>query len=203
MKMNYQRKGVSKLPCAELAQKLATNHVIRGPMKADTIIRQTGDGTGRILQGGLQEVAQANPHHVQVIVLCAEELQFDKDAWLDEFEEIVRAPNDDSVLSKKQAAIAVSAARKVVQHFNKGNVVLVSCAQGRNRSGLVSAMALHMITGRPGKECVAIVKKCRDNALTNPWFNRFLDQIPEKRRQSKRYHSLMRLAVQGRYESIT
>ncbi len=169
---------------------------------ADTIIRQTTHGlTGRILQGGIRDVGTANPHHVDVIVLCAEELQFEKgDPFLDEFEEIIRAPNDDAVLTRQQLAIAVSAAHKVVEHFKRGKTILVTCAQGRNRSGLVNAMALHMITGRPGKECIAIIQKCRENALTNPWFNRFLDQIPEKRRQSKRYHNLLRLAVQGKYE---
>jgi protein-tyrosine phosphatase len=66
---------------------------------------------------------------------------------------------------------------EVAQLLREGKRVLVTCAQGRNRSGLVSAIALHILTGASGPKCVARIQKRRANALTNPQFVRALARL--------------------------
>ena len=67
---------------------------------------------------------------------------------------------------------AVNTAQRVARRVRRGRGVLVTCAQGRNRSGLVSCITLHLLTGMRGAEAVAHVKRMRGRlACTNPQFN--------------------------------
>jgi len=97
---------------------------------------------------------------------------------------VVHAPNNDdgSPITKGQWQTAVQAAELVARRVRGGERVLVTCAAGRNRSGLVSALALHMLTGISGAEAARIVKARRPNALTNRWFMAALFRVPAARR---------------------
>jgi protein-tyrosine phosphatase len=70
---------------------------------------------------------------------------------------------------------AVTTARKLARALRKGKRVLVMCVQGRNRSGLVAAMALSYLTKKPGAACADLVSAGRPNALTNASFVLFLN----------------------------
>ncbi len=54
---------------------------------------------------------------------------------------------------------------------------MVTCMAGINRSGLVSAVTLHMMTGRSGKDCVRHIQQCRPGALRNPRFVEWLSTL--------------------------
>lgn len=64
---------------------------------------------------------------------------------------------------------AVRAADMVAAHLAAGDRVLVSCWMGRNRSGLVTALALRRL-GVPPNHAVELVRRARPGALFNDAF---------------------------------
>ena len=103
-----------------------------------------------------------------VLVLCAMELQ---DGRFDGAR-VLRCPLDDADLTRDEWDRARFAARRVAAFVQEGSRCLVTCAQGRNRSGLVTALAVRELTGWPGTACVELVRQARTRAeaLTNPTF---------------------------------
>ncbi len=87
------------------------------------------------------------------------------------------ALNDDgSPMRKDEMAAAVKAAGKVISWLAEGKRVLVTCHQGRNRSGLICALALCKGRGMSPGRAVRTVRAARgENALRNPYFVRFLN----------------------------
>lgn len=68
-------------------------------------------------------------------------------------------------------------ARRVAARIRLGKRVLVTCHEGWNRSGLICALALHELSGRPGALCVQKIRQRRDNALSQPVFVRRLNAL--------------------------
>lgn len=66
----------------------------------------------------------------------------------------------------------------VAKEFAAGKRILTTCAAGRNRSGLVNALALRQITGWSGAECVRVIQSLRHAALTNEAFEKYLAAMP-------------------------
>ncbi len=116
----------------------------------------------------------------QVLVLCAEELQFLEEpreqppyASMRNPPYIHRCPlNDDgeTPMSQLEWERAWETGGRVRDHILAGRRCLVTCAQGKNRSGLVVAIACHMLTKESGDKCVEHVRKMRPGSLTNQWF---------------------------------
>ena len=97
---------------------------------------------------------------------------------------IIYASNDDDPTrppTRGELDLAIKAARQVTSRVLAGGKVLVTCQAGKNRSGLVTALALHQLTGVAGKACVDIIKMVRPIALTNPQFVKVLDRIAAKK----------------------
>jgi protein-tyrosine phosphatase len=119
---------------------------------------------------------------VRVLVLCAEEYQ-PPTSYFPGLLDVIYAPNDDSgrPFTPTQQIIAKMAAFRVADYVRRKQTVLVTCYQGRNRSGLVSALAIHYLTGMHGKDCVDLVRRKRKDALTNDDFVRFLRSIAPRR----------------------
>jgi len=119
-----------------------------------------------------------------VIVLCAEEYQ--PGAEMFPGTRVEHFPFDDRQnLSKDELAMPVKAARKVAEHMKAGRKVLVTCQMGRNRSAFVAALALHLVTGRSGRDCAERVRKRRIDptgvpALANRAFYSALSKLPGK-----------------------
>lgn len=89
--------------------------------------------------------------------------------------EVIYAPNDDSFErppTRDQLALAVKASGIAADRVRNGGNVLITCMQGRNRSGLVSALTLHRLLGVSGFQAVEMVQRRRAPvpALTNPHF---------------------------------
>ena len=110
------------------------------------------------------------------LVLCAIERQHGAERFpgLD----VVHAPMDDSAWVDKGTAFV--AARRAALAILHGHKVYVACAMGLNRSGLVSALALWMLTGCAGVECLERVRRMRRGALGNRWFARFVERLPAR-----------------------
>lgn len=122
----------------------------------------------------------------RVLVLCADEYQPAK-AYFEGLDDVIYAPNDDGgrpVFTPLQKVTAQIAAARVADYVRRKKHVLVTCMMGRNRSGLVSALALHELYGWSGIRCVQHVQAKRPNALTNNDFVRFLRAIPSKQARS-------------------
>jgi hypothetical protein len=106
-----------------------------------------------------------------MVVLCAEEWQLPAEDFIGI--EVVHAPNDDArELTAQQRRTAEDAAERVAAELERGGKVLVTCAAGLNRSGLVNGLALVRRAGsKPDAD--AIVRKIqerRESALFNDYF---------------------------------
>lgn len=160
------------------------------PVSSDPKIVQGAFGSGYaskiapgLWQGGYpvdpQDARQAG---FSTIVLCAKELQMSgpDDEALFEGLRVINAPLDDrdGSPSRDEVPIAVEAANRVVEDMKAGKHVLVTCAQGRNRSGLVCALVLISWFGIDGREAVKRVKAARPKTLTNPTIAEFLEKVP-------------------------
>lgn len=64
--------------------------------------------------------------------------------------------------------------RLVVSYVEAGRSVLVHCAWGRNRSSLVTGLALCALTGCSGREAVERIRSERVYAFNNPAFEEYL-----------------------------
>lgn len=149
-----------------------------GHLDADKIIGK--EGRGSIYQGSLPppgRLCRSKGFHV--LVLCAEELQPPAELYDDL--RVIHSPIDDAVLKKDEWKRSWESAVEVAKRVKTGEKVLVTCAAGFNRSGLVTAISLWMLTGAPGDVIVRHVRSRRRGALRNASFVRAIEQL--KRRQ--------------------
>lgn len=103
------------------------------------------------------------PHHLprfDLLVLCAAEVQPEPRAKLPA--PVLRVPLRDveEPLSPQQRQMVTRAAREVARRVARSERVLVTCAMGLNRSGLVSALALRAL-GADSREAVTLVRRAR------------------------------------------
>lgn len=105
------------------------------------------------------------------LVLCAFERQPPNYVYPDVV--VLRAPIDDSLLTHAEAKIASEVAKNVALRIRHGQKVLVTCAMGRNRSGLVSGLTL-ITLGFSAEQAIRRVRRARVNALSNPSFTAYL-----------------------------
>ena len=103
-----------------------------------------------------------------MLVLCAQEHQ--PVAHPGCSIKVVHCPMDDAVLTAEEWKRAVRAAREVASHMMRGGRALVTCFAGRNRSGLVTALALNIATGAPYPGIIKHIRNRREGALTNRSF---------------------------------
>ncbi|MBW2672266.1 MAG: hypothetical protein JRD89_02470 [Deltaproteobacteria bacterium] len=71
---------------------------------------------------------------------------------------------------------ALGAAEQIDAACAGGNRCLVTCVEGRNRSGFVAALAIHLIGDVLGDEAIAAVQNNRTGALYNWHFQNALRQ---------------------------
>jgi len=137
----------------------------------------------RLYQGSVPERGQLA---VDVVVLCAQEYQFPASRYGSRpfgDTRVIRCPLTDAnlPLSSGQVMRALRAAVEVARLWAHGSRVLVTCALGRNRSGLVNALAL-MELGHSAEASMAAVRKARPNAIDNPHFEHLLRAIGSRKR---------------------
>ncbi len=115
-----------------------------------------------------------------VLTLCALEHQPSAE-WFPGIE-LARIFLDDAELPGAQALQASALGAQLAKAIKHGARVLVTCRQGRNRSGLVTALALTHLTGCSGVEAVRAVTSRRHSpfgpTLSNDHYVRALVEIP-------------------------
>jgi protein-tyrosine phosphatase len=73
-----------------------------------------------------------------------------------------------------ELARAEDAGRYVEEFARRERAVLVTCIAGRNRSGLVTGIALQRL-GVPAAQAIGLVQRNRPDALSNPVFVQYLE----------------------------
>lgn len=109
-----------------------------------------------------------------VLTLCALEHQPPVTAF---HGSLIRCPITDGPLSPRELEYTDAAATFVARALVSGKTVLVTCHAGRNRSALVTGLALGRVTRMKGKTIVDLIRARRPNALSNQHFARILEQI--------------------------
>lgn len=132
----------------------------------------------RLYQGGYPPAGTSlHEAGIDVLVLCAMEWQ-DPDGTAYPGLTVIRAGGDDDTrLHRVMPYVGLwqHAARLVVRHLKDGKTVLVTCMQGRNRSGMVSAHVLRELTGASGADIVKHIQARRPGALFNPTFVSYIE----------------------------
>ncbi len=130
--------------------------------------RNASEAIPRLWQGAL--VPPGRISGVDVLVLCAMEHQPHSAQLPGVRVMVVHAPLDDAKPTLEEIITARQAAVHVARELRRGRRVLVTCAQGRNRSGLVTALALRYL-GVTADEAIRLIRRARGaNALSNPHF---------------------------------
>lgn len=107
----------------------------------------------------------------------------------------LHAPFDDDEVTSEVVEQATRAVGTVVAALRRGSKVLVTCNEGRNRSGLVSALSILQMAPKLSANRVIELIKLRRNAptggeaLTNDDFRDLIQSWP--RRPRRRKSSLM------------
>lgn len=116
------------------------------------------------------------------LVLCAAEHQ----PPTSEFQGLVviHAPLDDSgpPITDAEWLVALKAAATIADHLAAGGRVHVTCQQGRNRSGLVAALALVRFKRLSGQDALEHVRASRPGAIANASFEARLVALPTPRK---------------------
>lgn len=154
-------------------------NVVYGSMMLDcdhifTLTLDAGDALGSIYQGSMPDPDDVSTF--DVLVLCAWENQ-ESNAY--ERLRVITAPGEDVwewPVEQGDLARWQRAAITVADRVKQGDDVLVTCMAGLNRSGMVTAMALHHLTGWDGEKCVWWIQRRRESALFNPAFQRWLKE---------------------------
>ncbi len=151
-----------------------------GSGRADRIAYFPETG-GELWQGGFPARGNLGREGVSLLILCAKELQPDTVAEAREHFgcDVALAPLNDveSGPTSAEIALATAAAREAVRHIRRGGRVLSSCAMGRNRSSLCTAIILMMLTKMSGDDAVRAIRACRAETLTNRGFVGFLRRV--------------------------
>jgi hypothetical protein len=111
---------------------------------------------------------------------------------------VIHAPFDDDHegLDAAQTQIMLNAAQKTAERLAAKRKTLVTCWAGRNRSGIVCALALSGITGAHPAKAGKLIRGKRAGALTNMAFRGFLSraqlrqacELCEAKPITRRYH---------------
>lgn len=116
-----------------------------------------------------------NISNVDALVLCAREIQPATTAFQGR---LVRSPLPDDQLTQRELSVAIVAAAEVAQIVSAGKRALVTCVQGRNRSALVTGIALGRLTSLSADGIVDLIRKRRRmDCLTNKHFVEYLKRI--------------------------
>ena len=131
-------------------------------------------------------------HLFDTVVLCALERQGKLPGVHN-----VKAPLDDATPSKREIRVAVSAAKTIHELRRRGKKVLVTCAQGVNRSSLVAAMAM-MLDGESAQMAIHRIRSRRFppigmKPLSNESFVQLLYRLDQQRPNRGHYRAVSTL----------
>jgi protein-tyrosine phosphatase len=132
-------------------------------------------------QGSAPPIGLGVAQHFDALVLCAKEYQLPPENFPGV--NVLHAPmNDDGTpMTPEEMKIAVQTAGRVISLLVQGRRVLITCRQGRNRSGMISTLA--MCLGPPKftpEHAVMAVRAARGpGAMQNRYFLSFLKRYTD------------------------
>lgn len=136
---------------------------------------------GRLWMGSFPHPGAGLSGYFDCLVLCAAEYQV---PGCFPGMKVACAPmmDDGEPMRKEDAYESIRAAGRVIRWLRSGHEVLVTCYQGRNRSGLVTALALCLgDDGMSPDQAVAAIRAARgESAFRNAWFDSFLRKYVER-----------------------
>lgn len=129
-----------------------------------------------LAQGSFPGTAKTAFDNFDVIVLCAEEHQ---PKWkVPNGKYLFKMPLDDDCYQQvplEVGRIVCEVAHAAGSYHVAGMRVLTSCHQGRNRSGITTALILMMFYGMDAKRAIDLIRSQRnDDCIGNPMFEQFL-----------------------------
>lgn len=131
---------------------------------------------GQLAQGAFPDPPQSIFSDFDILVLCAEEIQPRIVTPAGKF--VFRLPFDDDIyrpVPAEAGRIFHQAAASLAQHLATGNRILVTCAQGRNRSGLITTLTMMYAYGMPASDAISIIRRRRNpHCLNNTMFEQWL-----------------------------
>lgn len=131
----------------------------------------THERGGELWIGSFPPAGRGLAAKFDILVLAAVELQPSVDMFPGI--KVLRCPIDDRDPPRKgDIEQARECARDVTWWVRNGYRVLVTCAQGRNRSGLIVGLTLRQLIGSGGRRVLALVRHRRKDALTNKAYAR-------------------------------
>jgi protein-tyrosine phosphatase len=144
-----------------------------------------GKGGGCIYQCGYREIPRDLVRwNIDLVLYCAAECPplndyFDNQgsATTHYFPNEDRMVNSDHPWYQYMLGKAKPAAKLVAERVGVGQSAIVSCSQGVNRSGLVSGLAMRLLTDWNGDKIVEQIQSARNGALNN---STFVDMVIEE-----------------------
>jgi len=110
-----------------------------------------------------------------MVVLCAREIQPEQTAF---HGYVVRCPLPDGPLSPMELRLALETSKLIAQSLVARRHVLVTCAQGINRSPFVASLALARVTRLDADALIRIMRKRRrSDAIANEHFQELLHRL--------------------------
>ena len=157
--------------------------------------------TSLLAMGNLEDaLAGLDDARWDVVIFCAAEEPPPPQALSDSARKVraYHCPINDAELTQEEKFLAVQAANVAGRYFLSGARVLITCAAGKNRSGLVTALTIDALTGEGGKTAAGLVRHKRQSlppelrpALTNGSFLRYLSQIEPRNPAAKMSQSTL------------
>lgn len=134
-----------------------------------------------LAQGSYPDPPKSAFQTFDVVVFCAEELQ--PRIQPPPGKHMFKLPLDDDIyrpIPPEVSAILHQAAHSIATYLASGNKVLITCAQGVNRSGLMSALTLMYALRMSPRDAIKLIRSKRKTndpdlyALCNPMFEQYL-----------------------------
>lgn len=128
-----------------------------------------------LAQGSYPKPVALGFSQFNIIVFCAEELQ--PRTAPPRGKMMYKIPLDDDIyrpVPREVGEVLHANAKSIASHHLQGHPTLVTCAQGLNRSGIMSGLILMYAYRMPGKEAVRLIQSRRKDALCNPMFEQYL-----------------------------
>ena len=128
-----------------------------------------------LAQGSYPEPPESAFEHFDVVVFAAEELQPNIQAPPGCY--LFKLPMDDDIyrpVPPEVGQVLHQTAHALASYLAAGNKVLTTCAQGRNRSGILTALTMMYAFDMPAKDVISIIQRKRSYALSNTMFTQWL-----------------------------
>jgi hypothetical protein len=130
----------------------------------------------RLFQGSVPIPGSQIP--CDLLILCAEEFQFpgaNRKKLFGHRATVLHCPLTDmgQPLSPHRIRDAFNAAVEAARVYLNGGTVVITCAAGLNRSGLVMALTLLELGVEP-RHAIDVIRRARPGALCNPHFEQLI-----------------------------